>query len=156
MKKKKLSILVIFLSVAMLALPMSAVSATKPEKITLTGTHNPGAGTVRVILAGESGNLLMKLKDCEDTWTGGISGVATFSGSWLFDGLVPKTVVGYWIFEEVTILGRTGGLRIGANGDEVWIESGSGELKGVNGRGTTTTVVPMVSYNYEIELQYHP
>ena len=157
MKRKALRIFVFLIAVAILALPMSAVSAIKPEEITLTGQHMPGiGGTAKMLTAGESSNTLVKLKDAPDTWSGGITGIGYFSGNWLFDSAGPKTMVGYWTFEEVTITNvGTGDLRIGTNGGDLWIESGSGELKGVTGRGTATTVVPMVMYNYEIVLQYH-
>jgi hypothetical protein len=158
LNRKALVFFVILIAVAILALPMSAVSAIKPEEITLTGQHMPGiGGTVKILDAGESENTLVKLKDAPDTWIGGITGIAYFSGNWLFDATGPKTMVGYWVFEEVTISNvGTGDLRIGVNGGELWIESGSGELKGVTGSGTVTTVVPMALYNYEVVLQYHP
>ena len=120
MNRKVFCFFTILLVVAILALPMSAVSAIKPEEITLIGQHMPGiGGTVKILSAGESDNTLIKLKDAPDTWVGGITGIAYFSGNWLFDSAGPKAMVGYWIFEEVTIPGvGTGGLRIGANGGE--------------------------------------
>jgi hypothetical protein len=165
MKRK---FLVIVLAVAILALPLSATYAKKPVTMTLNAIHfvDEGTGDVKHVEAG-SGNVLVKIKDSGDDWTGDIMGRASYSGSWLITPSGDFVITSQWIFEEVTILGvGTGGLKLGgisagnfvsgATKSIVRIESGSGELSGVTGRGTATPLIPMAVYAITLEIQYHP
>ena len=54
----------------------------------------------------------------------------------------------YWTFDEVTLEGvGTGGLRIGCGkGGDIWIESGSGELSSIRGRGTALPGLELTVY----------
>ena len=168
-------VLVIAIALAMLALPLSAVSATKPETITLTGTLTLlGDVTIRDVYAGKKPvqpfayNYLAKSTDGGGAFTGGIEGIGLYSGSALYHRSAKFLYVGSWVFEEVTVAGRTGSLRLASKstGDfvigeiqtELWIESGTGELSSIRGRGTATPDGPWYSLvsNYEIEIQINP
>lgn len=127
MNKKFLGITII---VAILALPMSAVMATKPTEIvnssfttdifaiTQTPINGP-LGTVPIYIFELTG------EDCF-TYTGAISGTASYSARWMFHGELgdPNTVIthnGYYIFDDATVtvgdITATGGLVIKAAGN---------------------------------------
>ena len=159
-KRKVLVIAVALMAVAMLALPISVVSATKPTTMTLSGTiYILGEGTGSIFVAGESGNNLLKFRDVPVLWTGDIAGSGVYNGNWLDKGgdLVLDVGVGTHVLEDVTIDGvGTGDLTIGQN--HVWnyfIKSGSGDLSSIRGKGTITMVNP-VTYDYELEIQINP
>ena len=151
-------IAVALMAVAMLALPISVVSATKPTTMTLSGKIYV-LGTGSIFPAGESGNVLLKFRDVPVLWTGDIAGSGVYNGNWLDKGgdLVLDVGVGTHVLEDVTIDGvGTGDLTIGQN--HVWnyfIKSGSGDLSSIRGKGTITMVNP-VTYDYELEIQINP
>jgi hypothetical protein len=157
-KRKVLVIAVALMAVAMLALPISVVSATKPTTMTLSGKIYV-LGTGSIFPAGESGNVLLKFRDVPVLWTGDIAGSGVYNGNWLDKGgdLVLDVGVGTHVLEDVTIDGvGTGDLTIGQN--HVWnyfIKSGSGDLSSIRGKGTITMVNP-VTYDYELEIQINP
>ena len=158
MNRKFLLIAVACLALAMLALPISVVSATKPTTMTLSGTINV-LGTGIILPAGESSNVLLKFRDVPVVWTGDIAGSGVYNGNWLDKGgdLVLDVGVGTHVLEDVTIDGvGSGDLTIGQN--HVWnyfIKSGSGDLSSIRGKGTITMVNP-VTYDYELEIQINP
>ena len=157
-KRKVLVIAVALMAVAMIALPISVVSATKPTTMTLSGKIYV-LGTGSIFPAGESGNVLLKFRDVPVLWTGDIAGSGVYNGNWLDKGgdLVLDVGVGTHVLEDVTIDGvGTGDLTIGQN--HVWnyfIKSGSGDLSSIRGKGTITMVNP-VTYDYELEIQINP
>jgi len=157
-KRKVLVIAVALMVVAMLALPISLVSATKPTTMTLSGTISV-LGTGSIFLAGESGNVLLKFRDVPVLWTGDIAGSGVYNGNWLDKGgdMILDVGVGTHALEDVTIDSvGTGDLTIGQN--HVWnyfIKSGSGDLSSIRGKGTITMVNP-VTYDYELEIQINP
>jgi hypothetical protein len=158
MNRKVLVIAVALMAVAMIALPISVVSATKPTTMTLSGKIYV-LGTGSIFPAGESGNVLLKFRDVPVLWTGDIAGSGVYNGNWLDKGgdLVLDVGVGTHVLEDVTIDGvGTGDLTIGQN--HVWnyfIKSGSGDLSSIRGKGTITMVNP-VTYDYELEIQINP
>jgi hypothetical protein len=156
--RKIIVISVALMAIAMLALSVSPAYATKPETMTLTGRKIPtGIGDFNHFPAGESGNSQIKMKDCLDTWVGGIKGTGHYYGSWLVKPSGEVNMIGYWIFEGATVAGvGTGDLRIGQNGLNLWIESGSGDLSSIRGRGTATLTLPYYILNWEIVIQINP
>jgi hypothetical protein len=158
-KRKVLVIVVALMAVAMLALPISAVSATKPTEIvdcsfatniaaiTVTPIKGP-LGTVPIYIFELTGD------DCQ-IWTGDISGTASYSARWVFHGelYAPDTFIthtGYYIFEDATVtvgdITATGGLVIKAAGNKAHIagawrvissdlEDESGEPVSLHGQG---------------------
>ena len=137
MKKKILGVAFAFVFLAMLTVP---VFAEKPTlTYTLTASSVPtGPGYMDIVFAGESGNSIFILKDWLCVFTGDITGVGYFTGIVLDKSGAPMfNALGYWTFDEVTLEGvGTGGLRIGCRNTDIWIESGSGELSSIRGRGT--------------------
>ena len=153
-------LLVIALAVAMLALPMSAVSATKPETMTLTGTYYVlGMGDSYMVEAGESGITLWRWRNMPMLWTGDISGSGVNNGnSLIMEGPFADVGVGTFFLEDVTIddVG-TGDLTIGTYGDGLQglIKSGSDDLRSIRGKGTFTPV-DMFEFDYTFEVQINP
>jgi hypothetical protein len=171
MNKKVLGVFGSLLVVAMLALPMSTVSATKPETMTLTGTKTlTGDVDVRSIVAGKppTFNYIELAKNGGGDWTGDIEGFALYSGLALYKANGEFMWIGRWVFEEATIAGRTGGLRIGTmtkgnyntGGAEtkLWIESGTGELSSIRGKGTEVPPDPydLTVWDYTFEILINP
>jgi hypothetical protein len=158
MNKQILGIFVAILVVAISVMPISSVCAIMPIKITVQGSHFPvGPGEMEPIVAGESGNLLLKVKEWTDIFTGDINGIAKYSGNWLLKASGDSNIIGYWEFEEVTIAGiGTGSLRIGQNNLDLWIESGTCELSGIRGKGLATEIIPNIKYDVQFEIYYFP
>jgi hypothetical protein len=145
-KKKILGFAFAFVFLAMLTIP---VFAEKPTlTYTLTASHVPtGPGYMDIVFAGESGNSIFILKDWLCVFTGDITGVGYYTGIVLDKSGVMFNSLGYWTFDEVTLEGvGTGGLRIGCRNTDIWIESGSGELSSIRGRGTALPVLELTVY----------
>jgi hypothetical protein len=162
MNKKVLVIVVALMAVAMLALPISVVSATKPTTMTLSGTiYILGEGTGKIFVAGESGNNLLKFRDVPVLWTGDIAGSGVYNANWLdkvSGDMVVDVAVGTHVLEDAMVDGiGVGDLSIGHNKDgfEYFIKSGTGYLSSIRGKGTLTMVNP-VTYDYELEVQINP
>jgi hypothetical protein len=172
MNKKVLVIAVTLMVVAMLALLVSTVYAIKPETMTLSGsTYVIGSGTQRSFDAGESGSELIKFKDLPVVFTGDIIagdlGTLTPGGvcdtNWLVkEPLVDWVFTGTFTLQDATIAGiGTGDLKIGMlfkdgmSAARWTIESGTGDLSSIRGRGTALQV-GMYKYNYEFEVQINP
>jgi hypothetical protein len=157
---KKAGVFIVLLVVATLALPLSFVSASKPETKTLTGTfvtpYDPSK--VTIITAGDSGNGAWKFRDAPVIWSGDISGSGVYNGNWLTKGgplasggeIVLTT--GTYVLTGVTIDGiGTGDLTLGQNGGHLFVKSGSGDLSSIRGTGTITG-----GGSYELEIQINP
>ena len=165
MNKKILGVFVSLLAVVMLALPMSVAYATKPETKTLTGTYYIlGVGDGGPIFAGESDNVLLKLRNVPCLWTGDISGSGIYNGNWLVKGgplaeggeLV--RAIGHYVLEDAMVDGiGVGDLSIGHNmeGLDYFIKSGTGDLSSIRGKGTITPI-DFVTYDYEIVIKINP
>ena len=147
MKKKILGVAFAFVFLAMLTVP---VFAEKPTlTYTLTASSVPtGPGYMDIVFAGKSGNSIYILKDWLCVFSGDIEGVGYYTGTVLDKSGVMFNSVGYWTFDEVTLEGvGTGGLRIGCGkGGDIWIESGSGELSSIRGRGTALPGLELTVY----------
>lgn len=170
MNKKILGIFGSLLVVAMLALPMSVVFATKPEPdtMTLVGTFEvypnqtipgvPGSSPyVRGFPAGESGIMMAKWKDLPLEMFGDIEGLGTYTGNWKFKN--PGTpdaegsTVGIQQVENAVVAGIwTGNLKMKAKNDFLTIISGTGDLQGIKGEGMVTVLSPVL-YGYTLEVQ---
>ena len=165
MNKKILGVFISLLAVAMLAVPMSVAYATKPETRTLTGTYYIlGMGDGFEVFAGESDNVLLKLRNVPCLWTGDIAGFGIYKGEWLVKGgpivqggeLV--VAIGHYVLEDAVVDGiGVGDLSIGHNkyGLDYLIKSGSGDLRSIRGKGTITPI-DFVTYDYEIVIQINP
>jgi hypothetical protein len=156
---KKIMIAILGLTVTMLALPLSAASATKPIEITDSSfTVNIFALTITPI-RGPLGKVPIYVEELagEDcfTYTGDISGTASYIAQWITHGEPgPNTKIthhGYYIFEDATVtigdVTATGGLVIKASGNGqhpagLWrvvssdlVILGTEEPIGLNGQG---------------------
>jgi len=173
MNKKVLVIAVVLMAVAILALPISVVSATKPLTMTLTGIYYMvGGGSMKVFDAGQSGNLIFKIKDLGCVWTGDITAgdIGTwpdptvppvlggvYNGYWLVRPTGEGAFPGRFILEDVTIAGvGTGDLTLGSKQEKLWIESGTGDLSSIRGKGTQTEIAGIVVLGYTLEVQINP
>ena len=154
MNRKIVVLAVALLAMAMLAVP---VFAEKPNTMTLTGTLViVGQGDNYVIHAGKSDNILPKLRNSPDLWTGDISGSGIADGNWLIKGGELAHSVGTYYLEDAAVVGvGTGDLALGYSGLDLWIKSGSDELRSIRGKGTFTMVNP-IKYNYELVIQINP
>jgi hypothetical protein len=172
-KRKVLVIAVALMAVAMLAVPMFSAHATKPVTMTLTGIYYiVGGGSMEVIEAGQSGNVLFKIKDLGCVWTGDITAGSlgtwpdptvppvpggVYNGQWLVKPTGEGAFPGRLILEDVTIAGiGTGDLTLGAKQDKLWIESGTGDLSSIRGKGTQTEIAGIVVLGYTLEVQINP
>jgi len=154
MNRKLLVVFVALMAVVMLATP---VFAEKPNTLTLTGTlFILGQGDGDEIYAGESDNHLLKLRNSPDLWTGDISGSGIADGNWLIKGGSLAVAVGTYYLEDVTVAGvGTGDLTLGYRGLDLWVKSGSDDLRSIRGRGTVTPVT-FIKYTYELVIQINP
>jgi hypothetical protein len=159
MVKKLLGFVLSFLFLAMLVMPIFAVSAKKPVTLTLTGTMiSTGFGDSYTVEAGISGNTLWKIRNMPVLWTGDISGSGFFHENMLVkEGPVCDVGAGTHFLEDVTTPVGTGDLIIGCNKDtlQYFIKSGSDDLRSIRGKGTITPI-SMFEYEYEFEIQINP
>jgi hypothetical protein len=165
--RKVLVIAVACLALAMLVLPMSSAHATKPVTMTLTGIYYiVGGGSMEVLDAGQSGNVLFKIKDLGCVWTGDITAGSlgpplvlggVYNGQWLVKPTGEGAFPGRIILEDVTIAGvGTGDLALGSEQENLWIESGTGDLSSIRGKGTQTEIVGIVVLGYTLQVQINP
>jgi hypothetical protein len=167
--------LIIALVVAILALPMFAVSAKKTEPTTtLTGTFwiLPGLSPARSFPAGESGHQILKWRNLPGIWEGDI--VAGERKMPLNTSIPGSYGMGNWVIfniggadEEVSTVNMvtvedasvagigSGDLKIFLKDEEMRIISGTGDLKGIKGTGTFDPITP-ISYSYELMIQMSP
>ena len=152
MNKKVLGVFVSLLAVVMLALPMSAAYATKPEPTTMTLTgffevlpeNIPGvpfsSPYVRAFPAGESGIFQMKWRGLPANFTGDIEGIGPYDGNWKIKNSgtpdAELSTVGIQLVENAVVAGiGTGDLKMKAKNDLLTIISGTGDLKDIKGTG---------------------
>ena len=157
---KKVLGIVIALAAVVLALPISAAYAEKPTiELTLSGKYwmmDANPDHMKVFTTGNSGNTMFKFRGFVSVWTGDIAGSGVYNGNWVSKSPFEGTYTGCFILEDVTIAGvGSGDLRIGALGFDLRIESGSGDLRSIRGKGTTT-MVSMIEWDYELEIQINP
>ncbi len=158
----KKTVLVIVSALIVMAISGTPVFAEKPVEMTLTGTFFiVGMGDNYLVAAGESDNYLIKIRNAPTIWTGDIAGSGTTDGNWVVKGgplgrgELANTVGRYYL-PDVTVAGiGTGDLFLGYSELEYWIESGSGDLRSIRGKGTATQV-NFVTYNYELVIQINP
>ena len=167
MNRKVLGIAVVLITVAMLALPIYAVSATKPVTMTLTGTmYVLGLGDSYAVEAGVSGNTIWKFRNVPVLWVGEISGSGVMDASELvkYPNFVCDVGAGTVSLEDVTIDDNldtidvyAGDLTLGFNKDalQYFIKSGSDGLRSIRGKGAITPV-SMIEYAYEFEVEINP
>jgi hypothetical protein len=177
MNKKALGVFVSLLAVAMLVLPMSAVSATKPEDIVAAFTTD----ILKIVITpikgptGKSQITILEMVGTDDqTWTGAISGVASYSGRWVAHGALGTgfvTHTGYYIFEDATVtvgdITATGGLVIKAAGNKpheagIWrvlssdlVDSATDEPINLHGQGEII-LQTMSEYDVVGKLHFDP
>jgi hypothetical protein len=168
-------ILVIVLAVALLALPIFPVLATKPTTMTLSGTMIIiGPGTGSIFPAGKSGNLQTRFRDVPFVLEGdiiaGIIGDPNNPATWIPGGIYDGNMLvkpsldmtwhGTWTMEAATIAGiGTGSLKFGSSWDEGdpaakwWVTGATGELSGLKGKGSAWLIIDPFLYGYEFEAQ---
>ena len=172
MNKKVLGVFVSLLAVVMLALPMSAAYATKPEPTTMTLTgffevlpeNIPGvpfsSPYVRAFPAGESGIFQVKWRGLPANFTGDIEGIGPYDGNWKIKNSgtpdAELSTVGIQLVENAVVAGiGTGDLKMKAKNDLLTIISGTGDLKDLKGEGTVEMLTGVL-YSYSIEVQINP
>lgn len=165
MKKKAVVFIGFLMAAAMLALPISAVSATKPEEITFFGY--PLGDTSVWEQKGKSDNWVATWTD--NPWrfsaTGVITATGVYNGHWTAHGVTgpweARSVTGMGVFEVAVSrwmgVAATGSLVIGATVGEhaSWtILHGVINGKAVHGGGTSDPV-PNVDFVYQYEGTIH-
>lgn len=151
MKRKVLGFFVSLLAVAILALPMSVVSATKPQEIVFYQIAFSGTGTTVSDYAGESDNYFMAFTGTQSKfywdWNGmsltNEMGEGNFIGIWILHGFTPplsyESRNGYGTTTiEVTDWGEggeTGTIVIRASSGKWHIISGTIGGRNVHGGG---------------------
>jgi hypothetical protein len=164
---------VALMAVAMLMLPLSAVSAKKPEPNTMPLEGNfyilIGLSPAREFPAGESGHRIYKWRDLPAVIDGDIvagelkTPIPTstpggyWDGNWVIynvgTGDQVVSTVGVCVFEDAEIDGiGTGDLKIFAKDETLRIISGTGDFKGLKGTGTFDKVSAWI-YSYTLEVQ---
>lgn len=162
MNKKIFVIAVALMAVAMLAVPISAVYATKPMPV--EGTFFPaGLGTIVTSQPGNSDNLLFNISDAPQTWTGSFDGSAVAQVLWNVHKSSDEDAPGFHLTGrsaftlDVVYDGKEGTLTIkGAQGH--WrIISGTGDLANLRGQGTIYGINPdIMLFGYEGQVHFDP
>ncbi len=161
MEKKIISISLVLMIVAALSFTISTVSATKSETVTLTGKiFVLGLGNTIESDPGNSGNEIVKIRDMPVMWTGDITSKGFLFGNRLDigDDEIIDVLVGTHVLKNALVDGvGTGDLTIGVHneGNDLFIKSGSGDLRSIRVTGTATQISPN-AYNYEIVIQINP
>jgi hypothetical protein len=176
--KKK--ILVLALAVTMLALPLSAVSAAKPEKffdVTFYGYPGVlfgGEATSELYGVGKSANSFLIWSDptdwcyCEDYIPIGgdppvfftpVDDFATgfYTGKWILHGS-HINVHGIYDMEITDWMGtgKTGNLVVLGGGNKLTVIGGTIDGQTVHGHGTSTEIIFMALYEYTFTLHFEP
>ena len=156
-------IAVALMAVAMLAVLISAVSATKPMPVsgTFFPTGDPGLSPR---FAGKSANNFLSIIDGTQMWTGSFAGPAVSNGLWIIHKAGDPEAPGYHLtavqntFElDVVYDGKEGTLLLkGAVGN--WrIISGTIELTNLRGQGKISVInVDMMIFGYEGQVHFEP
>lgn len=156
MKKKILSVFTCLLIIAVLAIPVFTVYATKPEDITATRIRTSNGNPPESRMAGESGNRFTIISGVTFDWSGGIEGTSTQDAIRFYPKVdlsvpppqrLPVRVHSVCTFESATVMGESGGLIIklqfvideDTNFKGTWvIISGTGGLANIHGQGTVS------------------
>lgn len=163
MNRKVLGFFVTLVAIVMLALPMSTVSAAKPEKfVSVTFYGYPGGGyNIETQSAGN--NIIMTWTDtewvyCWDPFALETMAVGEYNGHWIIHSRT-GAVNARGVFEmEVTNwgAGETGNLVVLGIGDKLKIINGTIGGKKVHGAGTSEELVFMAFYKYEFTIHFDP
>ena len=163
LNKKVLGLALILLFVAMLALPMSMVSATKPTTVNGDRTKISSSPVEPPKRPGESDNVIVHVAASHE-WTGGIEGIdSTDATRIMHNWFSPEPL---WVniravstFASATVMGKTGPLTIrldfrinvDGNADGTWvIIGGTGQLANLNGQGKIFGPVGDFSYSGQV------
>jgi hypothetical protein len=156
-------VLVLALAVAMLALPLSAVSATAPTTVitaTLTMSGNP-LDYVENRYLGKTGGWIATFTDAPLTITGDIIGDGVYNGVWL---MKPIDVFPFgelsasngWYTMDVEVNGASGTLTIRLPGNgKLIIVDGTGGLENLRGTGTME-MIDMLNYLLTFNAHWDP
>jgi len=155
---KKVLVIVLALAAAMLALPISVVSATKP--IPVEGTFFPtGIPSIEMRQAGNSDNIIFDVSGPQ-TWTGSIVGSGSGEGRWVVhkasDPDSGHATTRNVLTLDVVFDGKAGTLTIIGDQGNWRIISGTGELANLRGQGTTFVIVDMLLMGYEGQVHFDP
>jgi hypothetical protein len=163
MSKKVLGVVVSLLVVAMLALPMSAVFATKPSQISGTMTMIDPMSHVSMRPLGNSGNQIWTFTDAPQVFTGGIEGTGFYNGKWVvYKPFTPdmklRTAIGVYSL-DVEVAGVSGELTIGVpKSMKLIIIGGTGGLENLHGTGMLVMVPGGMGleYTYSMDIHFDP
>lgn len=156
MNKKILGVFGSLLVVAMLAVPISAVYATKSMPVEGTFFPTPGSA-FETRPAGKSDNLFVEIEG-PHAWTGSFEGTSWSEGRWnvhRYDTPDVWMVVSVTFTLDVEYDGLTGTLTIKFNRGNWRIISGTGDLANLRGQGTTYGVSEWVM-GYEGQVHFDP
>jgi len=144
------AIFVALAAALLLTMSMSVAYATKPIPVSGIFSATKGvSGSIAYWQAGESDNHIWTLSDYTTTWTGGISGIGTYDGRWVFHNYGPPAG-DEWVNSRgsytiaATVAGKSGTLYIEAGSNSktpdtprLWrIIGGTDELANLHGQGT--------------------
>jgi hypothetical protein len=159
MNRKVLVIAVALMAVAMLAVPISAVYATKPTHV--EGTFVPTPGSTYVTRQADD-NFIVEIEG-PHAWTGSFEGTSYSEGRWVWHKFFDsdpendflRVHVVYTLNVEYDDL--TGTLTILATGGTWTIISGTGDLANLHGQGTTYAIDPSIFLmGYEGQVHFDP
>jgi hypothetical protein len=163
MNKKALGIFVCLLVVAMLALPISAGFATKPETIegtfTMLPTGPPPFPEASVRPCGKSDMAILTWTELAMNVEGDMEGTGVYSGRWIcvWENDMPAEVragIGEYTL-DVEIGELSGQLTIGINKGNMAIIGGTGDLANLHGTGSVSAAGPTV-YAYSMNVHFDP
>lgn len=161
MKKKNL-LLTTFVIIAILAVPMSTVSATKPMAVNGNRIGLGGSPVEPPRRAGNSDNLILHLA-ASHQWTGDIEGLSNTDVTRIMFNYFSSEPI--WVnihavctFPEATVMSKTGSLTIRldfrnleGNVDGTWvIIDGTEDLTNLRGQGKIFGVVPNFEYSGQV------
>jgi hypothetical protein len=153
------------MAAAMLALPISAVYATKPTVITGTVTMINPILYVSIRDLGNSGNQIWTFTDAPLPMAGDMERTGSYTGTWLVqkpftpDMKVPAANGVYHL--DVKVMGASGELTIGVHFvssggySNLVIIGGTGDLKNLHGTGVLTPET-MLLYYYSMDVHFDP
>lgn len=150
------------MAVAMLAVALSAVYATKPMLV--QGTFFPaGMGTLVTNQPGNSANLVYIISDAPQTWTGSFAGSGVAQIHWNIIKAGDEDAPGHHMSGksrftlDVVYDGKEGTLTIKGDHANWRIISGTGELANLRGQGTISVVNEQAMvFGYEGKVHFEP
>lgn len=158
LERKILAAVAALMALAILAVPISAVYATKPTPV--AGELFPTPGSTYVMRpAGDSDNLFVEISG-PHVWTGSFEGTSWSEGRWNVHrvGTPERWMVICVTFTlDVEYDGLTGTLTIKMDRGNWRIISGTGDLANLRGQGTTYTIDPSIFLTgYEGQVHFEP